>query len=538
MRQADAAELRRELRAFLAAEIAADGFDPAAGSWGPADPGFATRLGARGWIGASWPRALGGQGGSAFERHVVAEELIAHGAPLRVNWVAEWLAGPLLLAAGTPEQQREVLPRFAAGRLSACIGLTEAALPDNDAPRCLARPDRGGWRLNGRCRLIGDALGHLLLLARTGEDGAGLSLFLVDLALPGIALLGADRLGLDAVFLAADRLVGAEDGALPLWHEVAAMAHGAPAPWLRHLPLLAALAEAHGPPEGEPVLGRLLAGTTTLRAMGLVRAGHASPGLAVLAALEAEAVPAALLRLLPEEARPAPTEPPPGLPAVRTARRTSRRPHPLAIETARLLTGRLAFGFDPELWEALEDGPVLRAALPPELGGEGEGLPGLLAIAEAAGAVGAPLPVAETLLGHYALALAGLAPPIGPLTIGPVQPGEVARFEAGLLVGRLDRLPWARHAAAAVIVLDGGRTILAGRPAIGAEGRNVAGEPRDLVLLEEMPVLAAGPPGSGLTPGGFMTSAPCSAPPPCSAPSAALHEAGAPAAWPPPRASP
>jgi alkylation response protein AidB-like acyl-CoA dehydrogenase len=502
MRQADAAGLRRELRAFLAAGIAAGAFDPASGSWGAADPGFAARLGARGWIGTSWPRSLGGREGSLRERHVIAEELIAHGAPLRASWVAEWLAGPLLLAAGTPEQQRELLPRLAAGRLGACIGLTEAALPDGDAARCLARPDRGGWRLSGRCRLIGDPLGRLILLART--DDSGLSLFLVDLALPGIAPPGAGRLSFDGVFLAEDRLLGPPEEGLAIWQEVAGIARGAPGAWLGQLPRLAALAAAGAPPEAEPVFGRLLAGCATLQAMGLARAGRASAALAVLAAEQAAAIPAALHRLLPEEAHPAPPEPPPLLPPVPSVQRPARAPHPLAAETASLLAGSPASAFDPELWAALEDGPVLRAALPPELGGEGKGLPGLLAIAEAAGAAGAPLPVAETLLGHHALALAGLAPPIGPLTIGPVLPGEAPRFAEGLLAGALHRLPWARHAAAAVIVLEGRRTILAGRPAIGAEGRNGAGEPRDLVLLDEMPVLAAGEPGLGLSPAGLQ----------------------------------
>jgi alkylation response protein AidB-like acyl-CoA dehydrogenase len=497
MRQADAAGLRRAVRAFLAA----DGFDRSQGSFGPVDPGFAARLGARGWIGTAWPRSLGGGESGARARHVIAEELIAHGAPLRASWVAEWLAGPLLLAAGTPEQQQEILPRLAAGRLGACIGLTEAALPHGEAARCLARPDRGGWRLGGRCRLVGDPLGRLVLLARTDEGGLGL--FLVDLALPGIAPLGAGRLTFDGVFLAADRLLGPPEGGLAIWQEVAGIARGAPGAWLAHLPLLGALAAAEAPPEAEPVLGRLLAGCATLQAMGLARAGRASPGFAALAAETAEAIPAALRRLLPEEARPAPVEPPPLLPPVPAIRRAARARHPLAAETAHLLAAGPASGFDAGLWAALEDGPVLRAALPPELGGEGEGLPGLLAIAEAAGAAGAPLPVAETLLGHHALALAGLAPPIGPLTIGPVFPGEAPRFADGLLSGHLHRLPWARDAAAAVIVLEGRRTILAGRPAIGVEGRNGAGEPRDLVLLEEMPVLAAGEPGAGLGPAGL-----------------------------------
>ncbi|SDB10759.1 acyl-CoA dehydrogenase family protein [Belnapia rosea] len=514
MRQANAAALRRELRGFLAAEIAAGGFDPAAGSWAAPDPGFAARLGARGYIGTCWPRALGGQGGSAADRHIIAEELLAHGAPLRAHWVAEWLVGPLLLAAGTPGQQAELLPRLATGRLSACIGLTEAALPGDATLRCRARPAPGGWRLTGRCHVIGEAGGRMLLLARTGDgEGPGLSLFLLDLALPGLVPQGAGRLALEEVFLAEDRLLGPAEEGLALWAEAAAVARAAPDGWLRHLPLLAALAGADAPPEADPVLGRLVAACATLHSMGLSRAGRPSCRLATLAALEAGAPLAALRRLLPEEARPRLAEPPPliPLPALRrpaqAVRPAMRPPGRLVAETVRLLAGTgTAPGFDLDCWTALEEGPVLRAALPPELDGEGLGLPGLLAIVEAAGAAAAPLPVAETLLGHHALARAGLAPPLGPLTIGPVTGGEAPRLLGGLLAGQLRRLPWARHAAAAVLVLEdeeGPRTILAGRPAIGATGTNGAGEPRDLVLLEEMPVLAAGPPGQGLTPAGL-----------------------------------
>jgi len=179
------------------------------------------------------------------------------------------------------------------------------------------------------------------------------------------------------------------------------------------------------------------------------------------------------------------------------------------------LARRLGAAMPPALRAAMAAGGFLDAtgaapedgSLPPLPAAPEHDLEAMLALTRLAAAHAAPLPLAETMLGHYALARAGLAPPLGPMTIGPVlPPGGVVRFAAGALRGRLHRLPWARQAVAAAVVVaegDQARTILAGRPAVLECGLNLAGEPRDLVLLDDTPVLAAGAPGRGLTPAGL-----------------------------------
>src|SRR5262249_38097339 len=75
--------LRREVRAFLADEIAAGTFDPRRGVTSVVfDPGFSRRVGARGWIGMTWPRRYGGGERSFLERYVVTEEFRVANAPV------------------------------------------------------------------------------------------------------------------------------------------------------------------------------------------------------------------------------------------------------------------------------------------------------------------------------------------------------------------------------------------------------------------------------------------------------------------------
>src|ERR1700723_2664266 len=53
-------ELRREIRAFLATELADRPAAERARSWSGSDPEFSRKLGARGWIGMTWPKRYGG----------------------------------------------------------------------------------------------------------------------------------------------------------------------------------------------------------------------------------------------------------------------------------------------------------------------------------------------------------------------------------------------------------------------------------------------------------------------------------------------
>ena len=77
-----AAELRAEVRAFLAEH--AENFTPEirARSWMGFDRDFTRAVGAKGWIGMCWPREFGGGEKSFLERNIVLEEMLAdyHGS--------------------------------------------------------------------------------------------------------------------------------------------------------------------------------------------------------------------------------------------------------------------------------------------------------------------------------------------------------------------------------------------------------------------------------------------------------------------------
>ena len=69
-------QLRKEVRAFLAEEIAAGTFDPHKPNREDTDaPEFSRRVGAKGWLGMTWPKKYGGHERSFLERYVVTEEM-------------------------------------------------------------------------------------------------------------------------------------------------------------------------------------------------------------------------------------------------------------------------------------------------------------------------------------------------------------------------------------------------------------------------------------------------------------------------------
>ena len=78
-----AAELRAQVRAFLADERAAGLWSPRADVWLSGwDERFTEELGRRGWLGMTIPTEYGGKAASPLDRYVVTEELLAAGAPV------------------------------------------------------------------------------------------------------------------------------------------------------------------------------------------------------------------------------------------------------------------------------------------------------------------------------------------------------------------------------------------------------------------------------------------------------------------------
>src|SRR4030088_3367908 len=75
-------QLRKEVRAFLAEEVAGGTFTPFKPNREDIDvPEFSRRVGAKGWLGMTWPKKYGGHERSVLERHVVSEEMRGADAP-------------------------------------------------------------------------------------------------------------------------------------------------------------------------------------------------------------------------------------------------------------------------------------------------------------------------------------------------------------------------------------------------------------------------------------------------------------------------
>src|SRR5690349_10269269 len=117
--------LRDEVRAFLKEQFSGAAPVKRAKSWGGFDREFSRRVGARGWIGMTWPKKYGGHERSFLERYVVMEEMLAAGAPVSAHWVADRQSGPLLIRFGTEAQRQKILPRIVAGELAFAIGMSE-----------------------------------------------------------------------------------------------------------------------------------------------------------------------------------------------------------------------------------------------------------------------------------------------------------------------------------------------------------------------------------------------------------------------------
>ncbi|TCN50084.1 alkylation response protein AidB-like acyl-CoA dehydrogenase [Rhodococcus sp. SMB37] len=191
------AELRAQVRAFLKVQIEAGVFTPGIDTWLTQwNVDFTRALAAEGWVGMTIPTEYGGHGRTFMERFVVTEELLAVGAPVAAQWVADRQAAPSLLKYGTEAQKQRFLPGIAAGEICWAIGMSE---PDSGSDlasvKTRAVQVEGGWKLTGT-KLWTSGAHHadaFFGLARSAPlDPAhrhdGLSQFIVLLDSPGVTI--------------------------------------------------------------------------------------------------------------------------------------------------------------------------------------------------------------------------------------------------------------------------------------------------------------------------------------------------------------
>lgn len=293
-----ASGLRREVRTFLRAEFASGRIVPTLDSWlGGIDRAFSRRLGERGWLGMTWPRAYGGHERSQLERFVVLEELLACGAPVAFHWIADRQTGPLLLRFGTERQRREFVPRIARGECSFAIGMSE---PDSGSDlasvRARARRVDGGWRVSGTKIWTSSAheADYMITLVRTSGEPSdrheGLSQLIVDLRdddveIRPIELLTGEHHFNEVVFhdtwVPDDRLVGRAGSG---WRQVTselAFERSGPERFLSVMHLVEAFVATYRAELDDTqaeVLGALVAKLWSLRQMSLAVAASLADG--------------------------------------------------------------------------------------------------------------------------------------------------------------------------------------------------------------------------------------------------------------------
>jgi alkylation response protein AidB-like acyl-CoA dehydrogenase len=146
-----------------------------------------------GWAAVLWPTEYGGRGGGPVEAIIWNQELARLGLGESLFVVGIAMAGPTLIAHGTPEQKARFLPPLLRGDEIWCQLFSEPGAGSDLAglaARAMRAPD-GGWIVSGQKTWCSGA--HYadwgILLARTDPSvpkHRGISYFLLDMHAPGV----------------------------------------------------------------------------------------------------------------------------------------------------------------------------------------------------------------------------------------------------------------------------------------------------------------------------------------------------------------
>jgi len=186
---------------------------------------WARILGQQGWHGYAWPKEFGGPGWSAVQRHLFEEECALAGAP-RIVPFGPVMVAPVIMAFGSPEQQRRHLPGIMSGDVWWSQGYSEpGAGSDLASLKCKAERRGDYYIVNGQktWTTLGQYGEWIFCLVRTSSEGkpqTGISFLLIDMKSPGVSVrpitlldgsVEVNEVWFDNVEVPADNLVGEEN---------------------------------------------------------------------------------------------------------------------------------------------------------------------------------------------------------------------------------------------------------------------------------------------------------------------------------------
>ena len=294
----EAEAFRHEVREFLAEAMETVSVDQRARNWTAWNPEFSKKLGAKGWIGITWPKEYGGSERSFLERYVLLEELLAAGAPVGFHWIADRQSGPLILRFGTEEQRQKILPGITRGEVGFGIGMSEPnSGSDLASARTKATKVDGGYLINGSKIWTSGAhiANYLVALFRTSSSADdrhdGLTQFIVDMkntdgidVRPIHNMTGDhdfNQVFFEDAFIPESMRVGEEgDGWMQVTTELAFERSG-PERYLSSFPLVKEMVREAGqdPSERQAIgVGRMVARASTFREMSLSVSGMLEAG--------------------------------------------------------------------------------------------------------------------------------------------------------------------------------------------------------------------------------------------------------------------
>ncbi|HEX6362317.1 MAG TPA: acyl-CoA dehydrogenase family protein [Albitalea sp.] len=190
---------------------------------------WAKILGKKGWLGYGWPRQFGGPGWNAVQKHLFEEELARAGAP-RIVPFGPVMVAPVIMAFGSPEQQKKHLPGSMSGEVWWSQGYSEPGA-GSDLASVKTRAERRStdhgdvYVVNGQktWTTLGQHGDWIFCLVRTSTEGkpqTGISFLLVDMKSPGITVRPivtldgeheVNEVFFDNVEVPAENLVGEEN---------------------------------------------------------------------------------------------------------------------------------------------------------------------------------------------------------------------------------------------------------------------------------------------------------------------------------------
>jgi len=154
---------------------------------------WAKILGKKGWLASGWPKPFGGPGWNAVQKHLFEEECARAGSP-RIVPFGPVMVAPVIMAFGSPEQQKRFLPGIASGEVWWSQGYSEPGA-GSDLASLKTRAERRGdkYVVNGQktWTTLGQFGEWIFCLVRTSSDGkpqTGISFLLVDMKSPGVTV--------------------------------------------------------------------------------------------------------------------------------------------------------------------------------------------------------------------------------------------------------------------------------------------------------------------------------------------------------------